>query len=87
LIGEGRRLVAVAHQNHNPLWTPSLPSDSVKTDQGHHLEALVGRRAWCRMMMVLPIPAKGEMVEDVMMKSFVRTSLSHLSCILTSCVL
>ena len=68
LIGEGCRLVAGAHQNHYPLWTPSLPSDSVKTDLGRHLEALVGRRAWCRMMMVLLIPAKVEMGEDVMTK-------------------
>lgn len=68
LIGEGRRLVAGAHQNQYPLWTPSLPSDSVKTDQGRHLEALVGRRAWFRMMMALLIPAKVEMGEDEVLR-------------------
>lgn len=63
LQGRGRRLAAGVHQSHDLHWIPSRQSDSAKTDQGHHQGVPVGRRVWCRMMMVLPTLVKGELGE------------------------
>ena len=59
--GAGHYLGAGVHQNLNLLWNQSLHEGRAKTDQGHHLEARMERKAWSHMEMAPQTRVRDEM--------------------------